>query len=266
MEKKGLGIPAIIVIGLLVYGSLAYVFYLMYKQDAEEVIITEEAKQINMLDSLAKKFKLNIDSLRNDSLFMASIENQIMDTEVFDKYIMYSDNYVENEIKRKHPELKDSALVVSDSLRRVVAIAELKEEKLLEFVENNQEKYELYFEKEHLEDELKNLETKIDTIKTKSNEIINDNQSKTREIAELKAANKHLQVEASKLSNKDLKLLVKKYEAMKATNAAQVMLNLPEDDIVLILKKMNNRKAGKILSALPPSKAASVSLKILESN
>ncbi len=55
-----------------------------------------------------------------------------------------------------------------------------------------------------------------------------------------------------------IKYLADTYSTMDAKKVAQLMLPLTDEKIIEILRKMNQRKSGKVLSYLPPKRSASI--------
>ena len=55
-----------------------------------------------------------------------------------------------------------------------------------------------------------------------------------------------------------IKYLADTYSTMDAKKVAQLMLPLTDEKIIEILRKMNQRKSGKVLSYLPPKRSANI--------
>ena len=171
----------------------------------------------------------------------------------------YDDEYVRKE-------LGNDTILVSDSLKSIVAMKELTEEKLLEFIEDNREIYEMEFEIEKLKNEKKKLKNLVDTLSVKGDDIVEDSSEKDDKITKLEKENKDLIKKTTELSGKNFKALVKKFETMKPARASQILQNMPDDEVVRMLKLMKNKQAAKILTALPPNRSARISSVIMNDN
>jgi hypothetical protein len=104
-------------------------------------------------------------------------------------------------------------------------------------------------------DSLKKMITKLKQEKV-------NNVNKIEELNKLQNKITQLQTELKNEANKtkiDAKELSKVYDAMKPTNAAEIMAVMDDNLVVEILKNLKKRQAAKILAALPPKRAAIIS-------
>lgn len=262
-SRKGINIWVTLVIFAILYAAVTFGFIKYFKNQA--VKSTIEAP-LSMLDSVAFKFGLNIDSLRHDSTFTKMLTKDLTEDDIYTKALSYSDDDV---IKRFADTTKagmnDSIpFFPTDSMRNIMAINDITEERLAEYVANNQERFNLLNEKKGLVKEVSTLKKQIDTISTKTESIISDYKTKAdslnivmKEIAEIKK-------QGREFNEQEIAKLVKDIEAMKPVPAAKMLEELPDVFVVKLLKKLKNRQAGKILTALSPAKSASLSLLIMQ--
>ncbi len=255
INRKGISNMILVIIGLLASTAISTVVFIFLKDPPPPLPIEMSSEEV--LDSLARRYSLNLDSLRVDSLFISNIQSDIYEDDIYEKMLEYDDDFVRNEIG-------NDTILVSDSLKSILAMKELTEEKLLEFVEGNREIYEMEFEIEKLKNEKNQLKGQIDTLSVKEDIIVDDSGEKDDKINELEKTNKDLLDKSNELKGKNLKALVKKFETMKPVKASQIIQNMPDDEVVKMLKLMKNKQAAKILTALPPSRSAKISLIIMD--
>ena len=254
INNKGLSNVVLIVITLLASTALSTGIFFFLKDPPPPLPIEMTSEEV--LDSLARRYSLNLDSLRIDSLFVSNIQSNIYEDDIYEKILEYDDDYIRNEIG-------NDTILVSDSLKSIIALKELTEEKLLEFVEDNREIYEMEFEIEKLKNEKSDLKGQIDTLSIKEDDIVEDSGDNENKIIKLEKENKELLDKSKELDGKNLKALVKKFETMKPARASQIIQNLPDDEVVKMIKLMKNKQAAKILTALPPTRSANISLMIM---
>lgn len=261
--NKGVSLPILIITGVILYGFATYLFYLVMQPGSDheaKIKITAE----EMIDSLASKYDLNIDSLKSSKIFTDALKNKITNEDIEERIYLYDDNYVLNKLAEKEPGIKDSTdYFITDSLREVVATQELLDESFKSFIESNKEKYELRKKLKLQQEENQKLANQIDTLSIEKPDGDNKSDESSKTIEELQKQNRELLKKTNELSGKNLTALVKKYESMKPAKAARILYDMPDKNVVTILKKMQNRQAGKILANLPPSKAAALSVLIL---
>jgi len=254
-NKKGINKIIMAVMAVAVYALASFLFFMFLKNEDKEPV----KESINLIDSLAIQYDLNLDSLRNDSTFINELMKKIPDDEIYDRMLSYTDEFVTEKTNN------DTLTYASDSLRTIVAEEELQEEYLLEFIENNRDKFQLMMEKKELKREVGALEDQIDTIARKSETIISENISSKKEIEELSKKTEEQKEGSAKVNNSEnIKKLIKKYENMKPLKAAKILYGMPDKEVVMILKQMKSRQAAKILTALPPQKASRLSLLMMK--
>lgn len=261
-NNKGVSIAVLVIIGLLLYGGATYLFYLLMQPDDDQTakIVTPE----EIIDSLAIKYDLNVDSLQQSASFLDALKSRITEEDIEERIYLYDDEYVLKKLIEKDPGIADSTdYFITDSLRTVVAEDELLEENFKNFIDSNKEKFELRRKLREEEEKNRMLASRLDTLSTVKSEISSENDESSKKIEELQKLNKDLLEKTQELSSKNLASLVKKYESMKPLKAARILYSMPDGNVVKILKKMNNRQAGKILASLPPSKAAALSVMIM---
>ena len=254
-NKKGINKILLAVMALAVYALASFLFYIFLESEEKK----EPKKAVSLIDSLAIKYELNLDSLREDKEFISELMKKVPEDEIYDRMLSYTDEYVIQQLEN------DTLTSANDSLRTIIAKKELKEEYLLEFIQNNKEKYQLMLEKKKLYQEVGALEEQLDTIARKSERVISDNITNKKELEVLSEENKKLKQEPDKKQNtENIKKLVKKYESMKPLKAAKILYRMPDNEVVKILRGMKNRQAAKILTALPAQKASKLSLLLMK--
>jgi len=254
-NKKGINKVLMTVMALTVYALASFLFYIFLESKEKK----EPKKAVSLIDSLAIRYELNLDSLRNDEKFIGELMEKVPEDEIYDRMLSYTDEYVIQQFKN------DSLTSANDSLRTIIAKEELKEEYLLEFIQNNKEKYQLILDKKKLAREMGALKKQLDTIAKKSEKVISSSITNEKKLNLLSKENEKLKQEPKKKkATENLKKLVKKYESMKPLKAAKILYRMPDDEVVKILKGMKNRQAAKILTALPPQKASKLSLLLMK--
>ena len=269
-SRKGINILALIFAFALSFAVTAYLLYEYVQGQQEESILS---KPLSLLDSVAFKYALNLDSLRADSSFIRMLTKDLTEDDIYTQMLAYSDDEVAarfTDSTKKTPTDSLSALadtvqfMPTDSLRKIMALKDLSEQKLTDYVTNNQERFNLLKEKKGLVGEVSKLQKQIDTISTKTEKVIGEYKNKKDSLDMVARENARLIEEANQTKGQNFVELVRKYEAMKPVKAAEILVDMPDEEVVKLLKKMNNRQAGKILTALPPAKAANLSLLIMK--
>jgi len=87
-------------------------------------------------------------------------------------------------------------------------------------------------------------------------------QAKLDSINTIKRQLESLTQEKSKLEEEKIAKLVKVFESMRATEAANVIAQLDDRIVVKMLTSMNDRQAAKILQELNPQRAAEISQRL----
>ena len=254
-NKKGINKILMAVMALAIYALASFLFYIFLEPEEKK----EPQKAVSLIDSLAIKYELNLDSLREDKKFIGELMKKVPEDEIYDRMLSYTDEYVIQQLEN------DTLTSANDSLRTIIAKDELKEEYLLEFIENNKEKYQLMLDKKKLYREVGALEEQLDTIARKSEKVISNNITNKKKLDLLSKENEKLKQEPEeKQDTQNLKKLVKKYESMKPLKAAKILYGMPDNEVVKILKGMKHRQAAKILTALPAQKASKLSLLLMK--
>ena len=84
-------------------------------------------------------------------------------------------------------------------------------------------------------------------------------------ISQLKENNAQAEInEKQQELDNSLKYLADTYASMEAAKVAQLLSSLSDEKVIIILKKMDNRKAGKVLAALSRNRSARIMQKIAE--
>lgn len=253
-RQKGIGKIAIIAIGVVLYALATAGFYFYLKKPASN---KAAKKSMTSLDSLVMQYSLNIDSLRNDTTFMKAITKDIQEYDIYEKTESYNDSYIKKM-------LKDSSLLVTDSIKEIIALKEIKEERLLDYIKVNKPRYELMKKNKDLQSKISKLEKELSGVEAKSSEINVDNEKKKTEIQKLTQEKNKIKEKAKLLKSKEFDNLVKKFNAMKSERLAGILLGMPDDEVAEILLKMKNRNAAKVMAKLPSAKAATLSRIIIK--
>ncbi len=120
-------------------------------------------------------------------------------------------------------------------------------------IESLIERQQAYIEKiEELRKQLSEKNVKITSLEEKISKM----EEKFTSL-ESQYAKEEEQAEESEKQN-SIKYLADTYSTMDAKKVAQLMLPLTDEKIIEILRKMNQRKSGKVLSYLPPSRSAKI--------
>ncbi len=109
-----------------------------------------------------------------------------------------------------------------------------------------------------LSTENKLLTTKLDTNK----KIIQDQKEKISSLKKGITKSKNSEEQAKK--DKAYKYLAQTYDSMDPEKVAQQMQSLKDEKIIEVLKRMNQRKAGKVLEAFPINVSARIASKITD--
>ncbi len=255
MNRKGINNIVLIIISLIASTAISTGIFIYIKDPP--LPLPFEMSSEDILDSLARRYSLDLDSLRTDMTFISNLQLDIFEDDVYEKILEYDDEYIRKE-------LGNDTILVSDSLKSIIAMKELTEEKLLDFVEGNRDIYEMEFEIEKLKSEKQQLKGQIDTLSVKEDDIVEDSGDKDDKINKLEKENKELLDISNELKGKNFKALVKKFESMKPARASQIIQNMPDNEVVRMLKLMKNKQAAKILTSLPPNRSAIISLLIMK--
>lgn len=251
--KKGIGTAGLVGIGIVVYILATIAFYFLMEKPAPPTPPTAE----EILDSLSLEYMLDIDRMKNDDDFIAALRSKVSDTDITDKTYELNADSVQQELG-----LHDT--VFNDSIFRKYAEDVLVDEKFIEYIEKNREKLELLRDKKILSSEIEKLESKIDTLEDKTQLAISENLSKSDSIALLKSEKENLEKKTEEMSLAEVVATARKFDQMKAPEAARIMNKLSDTDAVNILKRMKTRQAARLMTALPSSRSARLTKKMME--
>lgn len=171
--------------------------------------------------------------------------------------------YEEN--RRRYRELATTT-ISSDSLK--IIIDELEKQK-----KDVAEKEETIAELDSVTHKLKTLVKNVtladttekiepDSVEKVLAELDKEREEKKKQqenIKELEQKIENLKKEDEKKNDVNISKLAKVYNAMKPADAAQIMKNLNDELVIEILRRVKQRQAAKILSQLPPARAARIS-------
>ena len=220
--------------------------------DSTEIKRAEEQKQ--------HELERHVRKLAQDEILAREEEIEELKQQVETLKFAYEEN------RRRYYDLRSTS-VSGDSLAQL--IADLEDEK-----KNVEQHEETIAELDSVTDRLKSLVARAqweDTTGTKVHvdsvrkvlaaldSARQEKQAQQASIDELKKQVESLQAEKGVAQSVNVKQLAKVYDAMKPVEAAAIISKLDNELVVSLLKMVKKRQAAKIMAALPPERAATLS-------
>ncbi len=104
------------------------------------------------------------------------------------------------------------------------------------------------------------MSDKIDSLTEQNSELLSRIKTLTEKISEMEKEKSKEEVvpEDNTQQEQSLKYLAQTYDTMKPKEVARLLLPLPDEKVIKILKMMNQRKTGKVLQSLPAIRSSRI--------